>query len=325
MKMLNESDDKIFLTGATGFVGQQLSQYLDEHNFQLKILCRTPSASSSKNTEIVKVELENIDSWSQYLDGCSVIIHLAARVHVMNDTSKNPLEDFRKVNTHATLNLASQAAEAGVKRFIFLSSIKVSGEETQLNRPFKSSHKPKPVDPYAISKYEAEEGLKNLSEQTGMEVVIIRPPLIYGPGVKANFLSMIKWLSKGLPLPFGAINNKRSMVGLTNLLDLIITCINHPKAANQTFLVSDDRDISTTELLVLIGNALNKKTRLLAIPGKYIYLFASSIGKKSLAHRLCGSLQVDIEHTKKTLNWKPPVTMESELVKTIEKFRKVQK
>jgi len=214
------------------------------------------------------------------------------------------------------LNLARQAADAGVKRFIFVSSIKVSGESTELNCPYRSSDKPNPVDPYGISKFEAEEGLKALAADTNMDVVIIRPTLVYGPGVKANFLNMMKWLNKGIPLPLGAIHNKRSLVALDNLVDLIMTCIDHPKAGNETFLVSDDHDVSTTELLKLLGHALGKQSLLLPVPMSAINVAAKLLGKADFSQRLCGSLQVDINHTKQTLDWQPPYSIEQALLKT---------
>ncbi len=247
-------------------------------------------------------------------------------VHVMNDSSSNPLEDFREVNTHGTLNLAQQAADAGVKRFIFISSIKVNGESTELGLPFKSDDHFIPTDPYGLSKYEAEVGLRKIAEKTGMEVVIIRPPLVYGPGVKANFAAMMKWVNKGLPLPFGGIkNNKRSLVSVDNLVDLIITCIDHPKAVNQTFLVSDDEDLSTSQLLSNMASALNVPNRLLPIPASWLSLVAKLLGKPAIAQRLCGSLQVDISKTKKLLNWRPPYSTAECMKKTADVFLKNNK
>jgi len=259
-------------------------------------------------------------NWEQVVAGQDVIIHSAARVHVMNDQSADPLVEFRKVNVDGTLNLAQQAAAAGVKRFIFISSIKVNGEGTLCGNPYTAFDTPAPQDPYGISKVEAEIGLRQIAEDTGMEVVIIRPVLVYGPGVKANFRSMMSWLNKGLPLPLGAVHNKRSLVSLDNLVDLIVTCIDHPAAANQTFLVSDGEDLSTTELLRRMGKALGKPARLLPIPASLLEMGATLLGKKEVAQRLLGSLQVDIEHTCDTLSWKPKVTVDEALAKTARHF-----
>ena len=237
----------------------------------------------------------------------------------MRESSKDPLASFRKVNVEGTLNLARQAAAKGVRRFIFISSIKVNGEET-FGVPYTADSEPAPVDPYGISKLEAEQGLMSIASQTGMEVVIIRPVLVYGPGVKANFLSMMKWLSQGIPLPFGAINNRRSLVALGNLVDLVVTCIDHPKAANQKFLVSDGDDLSTTMLLNKMAQALNKPARLLPIPSFFLKLAAFLLGKQSLSQRLCGSLQVDIDKNRELLGWKPPLSVDSALGATARDF-----
>jgi len=242
----------------------------------------------------------------------------------MSDTSSDPLTEFRKVNVEGTLSLARQAAAAGVRRFIFISSIKVNGEGTVLGAPYHADAQPLPADPYGISKMEAEQGLRALAADTGMEVVIIRPTLVYGPGVKANFLNLMRWLHKGVPLPFGAIHNLRSLVALDNLVDLIVTCIDHPAAANQTFLVSDGEDLSTTELLRRMGTALGKPARLFPVPSRLIEVGAAMLGKQALAQRLCGSLQVDISKTRELLNWTPPVSVDEALRKTAKHFLEQQ-
>ena len=252
---------------------------------------------------------------------CNVLVHCAARVHVMDESSKNPLEEFREVNTYGTLNLAQQAAEAGVKRFIFISTIKVNGESTEFGKPFKPDDNFIPADPYGLSKYEAEVGLRKIAKETGMEVVIIRPPLVYGPGVKANFASMMKWVNKGLPLPLGGIKeNQRSLVSVDNLVDLIVTCIDHPNAINQTFLVSDDDDVSTTGLLENMAVALGVPSRLLPIPASWFNFVAKLINKPAISQRLCGSLQVDMSKTTELLNWFPPYTSADCLKKTAELY-----
>jgi len=241
------------------------------------------------------------------------VIHAAARVHVMSDSENDPLAAFREINVKGSLDLARQAAAAGVKRFIFISSIKVNGERTSKGQPFNSHDAASPEDFYGISKHEAEQGLRALAAETGMEVVIIRPPLVYGPGVKGNFASMIKLVGKGLPLPLGAVHNKRSLVALDNLVDLIITCIDHPGAANETFLVSDGEDLSTTQLLQGVAEAMGKPSRLIPVPASLLQFGTTLLGKKAVAQRLLGSLQVDISHAQKCLNWTPPLTVKQGL------------
>ncbi len=311
---------KILLTGSSGFLGKELTANLLHENIELISLGRDKEIRDSENYIFVN----SIDTSSQFKlkeKSINVVIHCAARVHVMDDNSSDPLEMFREVNTYGTLNLAQQAADAGVKRFVFISSIKVNGESTELGFPFKPDDEFIPVDPYGLSKYEAEVGLRKIAIDTGMEVVIIRPPLVYGPGVKANFASMIKWTNKCLPLPLGGINgNKRSLVSVDNLVDLIITSIEHPNAANQTFLVSDDQDVSTTQLLVNIATALCVPNRLLPVPSLWFVLAAKLIGKPAISQRLCGSLQVDISKTKKLLNWKPPFSSAECMKKTADAF-----
>jgi nucleoside-diphosphate-sugar epimerase len=243
------------------------------------------------------------------LSGVDIVIHCAARAHVMQEGEVNALDAYREINTIATLELARQAARAGAKRFIFLSSIKVNGEKTIDHSRFKPTDTPKPEDPYGISKWEAEQGLRDLATETGMEVVIIRPPLVYGFGVKGNFSSITKLVAKGLPLPLGAVHNKRSLVALDNLVDLIITCVDHPKAANQTFLVSDGDDLSTTQLLQHVAEGMGAPSRLIPVPASWLQFGATLFGKKAIAQRVLGSLQVDISHTQKCLNWSPPLTV----------------
>ncbi|MCG6202521.1 UDP-glucose 4-epimerase family protein [Psychromonas antarctica] len=313
---------KILLTGSTGFMGKVLVQSLDKDRIELILAGR----DGEKKSDCHYIYINSFDSDSQFdlrSHKCDVAIHCAARVHVMNDSSANPLEEFREVNTYGTLNLAQQAADAGVKRFIFISSIKVNGESTELGVPFKPDDTFMPTDPYGLSKYEAEVGLRRIATDTGMEVVIIRPPLVYGPGVKANFASMMKWVNKGLPLPLGGIkDNKRSLVSVDNLVDLITTCIDHPNAANQTFLVSDDEDVSTSQLLSNMAIALEAPNRLLPVPSSWFTFAARLIGKPAISQRLCGSLQVDISKTKELLNWTPPYSAAECMKKTADAFLK---
>lgn len=310
----------IGLTGSTGFLGEELLKKLQFTKKNVKCFGRKKSPLIV-NDDFYRGELVASAEYKDFLYPMQTLIHCAARAHVMNNKSINPLEYFREVNTLGTLNLAQQAADAGVKRFIFISSIKVNGESTELGFPFTPNDIFIPSDPYGLSKYEAEIGLREIGKKTGMEVVIIRPPLVYGPGVKANFASMMKWVNKGIPLPLGGIKeNKRSLVSLNNLVDLIITCIEHPNAANQTFLVSDDNDLSTTQLLINMATALDVSNRLLPIPGSWFTLATRLIGKTSISRRLCSSLQVDISKTKELLNWQPPYSDTECMKKTADAF-----
>ncbi|MDR7119282.1 SDR family oxidoreductase [Rheinheimera soli] len=307
------SSPEILLTGASGFVGSALVEMLSAS--QLSILGRREIKGEFK--AFFHLDITATTDYSSALKGIDVVIHSAARVHVMDEKSADPLAAFREVNTAGTLNLAQQAADAGVRRFIFISSIKVNGEKTDSGTAFKFDDTPMPEDAYGISKAEAEAGLREIALKTGMEVVIIRPPLVYGPGVKANFAAMMALAKKNLPLPLGAIHNKRSLVALDNLLSLIVTCIHHPKAANQTFLVSDDQDVSITELIQMMTLAYGKKPRLIAIPARLIQFCASLCGKKAVADRLCSSLQLDINYTKTQLDWMPVVSVNDAICKCI--------
>lgn len=316
---------RILITGATGFVGHALCNRLED-SAALRIAVRSPiDAALRGRCEVAHATLDPAQDWSKALDGIATVIHCAARVHLMNDDATDPLREFRRINVDGALQLARQAAEAGVKRFVFISSIKVNGESTLAGEPFTAAQAPAPIDPYGVSKWEAEQQLRRLSAETGMEVVIIRPVLVYGPGVKANFLNMMKCLYKGVPLPLGAIDNKRSIVALDNLVDLIVTCIDHPRAANQTFLVSDGEDLSTTELLQRMSKALGKRPRLLPVPAWMLESAAKVVGKQSIAQRLCGSLQVDISYTRERLSWTPPVSVDTALRKTAQHFLEQQK
>lgn len=307
----------ILVTGAHGFVGRALSRELKARQFSVLAAVRAASESG-------EVGVGNIDSetnWREALNGIDVVVHTAARVHVMNDTADDPLDQFRRVNVEGTLNLARQAVSANVKRFIYISSIKVNGELTATGTPFVADDIPDPADLYGISKWEAEIGLTQLASETGLEVVIIRPPLVYGPGVKANFQRMMRWVKRGIPLPLGAIDNKRSLVSMENLVDLIITCIEHPAAANQVFLAGDGQDVSTTELLRGIGEALGKPARLYPCPGVLLSLVATLLGQKEVVQRLTGNLQVDISATRSRLGWEPPASVEEGLRQAVQDFK----
>ncbi len=314
------SKKQLLITGANGFVGRALCTQAVS-NFFIKGVVRSQQSLPSDVKTVLIDTIDGNTDWRDALQGINVIVHLAARVHVMHDHTNDPLQEFRKVNVDGTVNLAKQAALAGVKRFVFISSIKVNGESTPLGQPFQADDLPLPVDAYGLSKYEAENALKQLASETGMEVVIIRPPLVYGVGVKANFYSMMRWLDKGVPLPLGAIHNHRSLVALDNLVDLIITCIDHPAAANQIFLVSDGEDLSTSELLHHTAIALDKSAKLLPVPVWLLQMAASLLGKRAVAQRLCSSLQLDITKTRQLLNWTPLVSVDDALHKTAQYYR----
>jgi nucleoside-diphosphate-sugar epimerase len=308
----------IGITGATGFVGGAVvRRLLDTTGSTLRLAVRDRYEAPSGPVEVVSVGALTPDTqWDAFANGLDVIIHAAARVHVLDESASDPAFEYQQANVLGTLRLAEQAAAAGVKRFIFISSIKVNGEATAPGSAYTADGPAQPQDPYGVSKLKAEEGLRQLAVRTGMEVVIIRPVLVYGPGVKANFLNMMRWLEKGVPLPLGAIENRRSLVALDNLVDLIATCLTHPAAANQTFLVSDGRDVSTTQLLKLMAAALGKPARLLPVPMWVLNGAAALLGKKNVSQRLCGSLQVDISKTRALLGWAPPVSVEEAMEKT---------
>jgi len=318
-----ELDVKLLVTGSTGFVGGALLRKLStDSKFNTTAAFRKKISERFESITYIQVgDLGSDSNWKESLKGVVTVIHTAARVHVMNEKFSDPLFEYRKVNVDGTLSLARQAASSGVRRFIFISSIKVNGEQTEAGHPFTADNIPEPSDPYAISKYEAEIGLNRLANETGMEIVIIRPPLVYGPGVKGNFQSMIKMIEKRVPLPLGAIYNKRSLVGLDNLLDLIVTCIDHPAAANQVFLAGDGEDLSTTELLRWLGMALGKPARLIPLPESLLTFLASCMGKKSVIQRLCGSLQVDISKEWEVLGWVPPITVAEGIRRAVENFK----
>lgn len=313
---------RVLVTGATGFVGRALLSALSaDPTCEVRGAVRRSLPEPSAHSSLVRVgELSVNTDWRAALVGVHAVVHTAARSHVMNDRVTDPLAEFRRINVDATLSLARQAVTTGVRRLLFLSSIKVNGESTPEGRPFIADDPPNPTDAYALSKHEAEQGLRQIGKDTGLEIVIIRPVLVYGPGVAANFLSMMRWLDKGLPLPLGAIHNKRSLVALDNLIDMIKASLQHPAAANQTFLVSDGEDFSTPELLRLIGAAMGQPARLIPVPEFVLRWAATMAGKGDIAKRLCGSLQVDIGKTRKLLEWDPPLGAEKALSQTARYF-----
>lgn len=300
---------KILLTGASGFIGERLAKFMHDQNFQLLAVSRS-RLRAAYATDVIP-SLNDIDRLASLMEGVSVVIHAAARAHIKGDKNSNPIEEYRCVNVDGTHNLAKQAAAAGVKRFIFLSSIGVNGNGNF--KPFAAGDPAKPADPYAQSKWEAEQVLWKVHKDTGMEVVIIRPPLVYGPNAPGNFGSLVRWVEKGAPLPLGAVHNKRSLVGIDNLIDLIVRCVDHPRAANQIFLAGDGEDLSTTELLKRVGHAMGRSARLVPVPARLLHFGAALLGKRAVAQRLLGSLQVDISKTCDLLEWRPPYTVEEGL------------
>ena len=264
-------------------------------------------------TELLPLDISPTTSWADALLDCRSVVHLAALAHVPLSRMDDALAACRAINTVATLNLARQAAAAGVQRFVFISSIKVNGEFTQAGRPFTASDPPAPQDAYAISKMEAEIGLREIADETGMELVIVRPPLVYGPGVKGNFAELMRWVARGIPLPLAGIENRRSLVALDNLVDLLLRCVEHPGAANQTFLVSDGEDLSTTDLLRRLAAAMGRPSRLFPLPQSWLRGAAALIGRGDAAARLCDSLQVDMTATREALGWTPPVGVDEGL------------
>lgn len=311
----------ILVTGATGFVGKPLCERLltTAKCVRGAVWIDEPSTNLPETVEPIRIESIGPDTgWSEALAGIDIVIHLAARVHVMNDPSTDPLAEFRRVNVEGTKRLAIEAAKAGVKRLVFISSIKVNGEETAA--PYSSKSLPKPTDPYGISKWEAEQCLRQIESETGMEVVVIRPTLVYGPGVKANFYNLLKIIDSGLPLPFAAITNKRSLIFVGNLVDALASCAVHPAAAGKTFLVSDGEDVSTPELIRRIAHALNKPTRLFPISLAVLRVFGKITGKSAAVDRLLGSLMIDNSTIQQTLQWNPPFTMDEGLKQTASWF-----
>lgn len=305
---------RVLITGATGFVGRSVAEAIKSRGHEV-----VRAARQAQPDAIVIGNIDAQTDWGEALQRCDALIHLAARVHQMRDVSCDPLAEFRRVNTAGTLQLARQAHLSGVRRFIFISSVKVNGEEN--GHPYRETDPPRPADAYALSKWEAEQVLMNFASDSELEVVIIRPPLIYGPGVKANFESMMRWLERGIPLPLAAVtNNRRSLVALDNLVDLIVTCLSHPAAANQTFLVSDGEDLSTADLLRRMGHALSTPARLFYVPTNLLKLGATLVNKDGVYQRLCGSLQVDIGKAQQLLDWKPPVSVDEGLRRTAEGF-----
>jgi UDP-glucose 4-epimerase len=305
--MSREKIMRCLVTGAAGFVGSPLVERLHAEKIcDLVVTTRSAISAFPDDVRHFPIDITDRTDWAAALAGVDVILHLAARVHIMNDRAADPLAEFRRTNTAATLNLAEQAARAGVKRFVFVSTIKVNGEEN--DRPFRHDDTPQPIDPYGISKLESEIGLREIAARTGMEIVIIRPPLVYGPGARGNFALLVGLVRKRIPLPFASLKNRRTLVAVQNLVDLIITCAVHPAAGGEIFLVGDGEDLSTPELIRGIAAGLGVKPMLVPFPSALLHTAAKAVGKEAVYQRLCGSLQVDISQARKVLGWTPVVT-----------------
>jgi nucleoside-diphosphate-sugar epimerase len=303
---------KVLVTGANGFVGRALCPRLAELGYEVVPVVRRQSNIANE------VIAHDATSWKTALNGCDSVIHLAARAHVMQDQERNPLQAFRASNVDTTIELAKRAVEAGISRFVFMSTIKVNGEETAPGCSFRPEDSTDPKDPYAISKWEAEQGLFEIAKRTGLEVVVIRPPLVYGPGVKGNFATLIKWVKIGVPLPFGSLSNRRSMIGLDNLLSFTVLCADFARSTNakgQVFLISDGEDVSTAELLRSVAKAYGCKSRMFSVPVDLMRIATRCTGKSPLVDRLYGSLVVDDSKARQMLGWHPPSTIDEQLQK----------
>lgn len=309
----------VLVTGATGFLGTAVCAELKAEGFTVRAAVRPHTSRRLNNIDEI-VEVGNIDAatnWDDALDRVDVVIHLAARVHILSETTADPIKEFRDINRDGTVRLAQSAASIGVSRLVYVSSIKVNGDETD-RVPFSERSYPNPQGPYAVSKWEAEQ---ELSKIAGLELTIIRPPLIYGPGVKGNFLNLLRWVNMGVPLPFGGTHNLRSLVGLGNISNAIVRCIQDNRAIGETFLVSDGEDLSTTDLIQRLAKQLNRSANIFPFPAGLLNYGAMIIGKKDLTRKIFASLQVDANKLRETLDWKPPLTLEQELYNTATWFK----
>lgn len=311
----------MLVTGASGFVGRWLCSELVRRGHHVRAVLRASTNMDIAGCETVKISSIDSDTdWADALYGETTIIHLAARVHVMHDNTSSPLEEFRKVNVDGTENLARAAAAGGVKRFVYVSSIGVNGLMSDFGKPYSELDKPRPHNAYALSKWEAEQRLSRVSEETGLEVVVVRPPLVYGAGAPGNFEQMLKVLVKGVVLPLALVRNQRSLIYVENLVDVLILCATHPAAAGETFLVSDAEDVSTSDLLRRLGFALGYPARLIPVPVALLHAGGALLGKRDMAQRLCGSLQVDISKVRRLLGWNPPVRLDEGLRRTAQGY-----
>ncbi|MCS6763608.1 MAG: SDR family oxidoreductase [Candidatus Protistobacter heckmanni] len=306
----------ILLTGADGFVGSAL-----HHALQAQGMASVCATRQPRQACVAVGAIDGATDWAPCMNGVDRVVHLAARVHVMRDTEPDVLAAYRKVNVAGSVNLARQAAAAGVRRFVFISSIKVNGEGGVQAAPYRADDRPAPEDPYGVSKLEAENALLDLARQTGMEVVIIRPVLVYGPGVKANFRKLMQLVRAGFPLPLGAVHNRRSLVALDNLVDLILVCLRHPAAANRVFLAADGEDVSTPELIRRLAAAMGRPARLLPVPALLLRIGAVLLGRRNAANRMLGSLQADISLNRDILGWCPPLSLSQGLMEAVKDFQ----
>jgi len=304
----------VLITGSTGFVGAGVLRHLVRFpRFQVRAAARDPAATLPDGVERCVCECLGGGNLAGALAGMHAVVHLAARVHVMNETAVDPLGEFRRANVDGTLQLARQAAACGVRRFVFVSSIKVNGEKGR----FTEEDAPAPDDPYGVSKLEAERGLRQLSSDTGMEVVIIRLPLVYGPNVKANFRRLVQAVRRGIPLPLGGVRNRRSLIALDNLVDFVVVCLTHPAAADETFLVSDGEDLSTPDLVRRLARAMGRPARLFPVPASVLLAAAAMLGRRHVARRLVDSLQLDIAKARQLLGWTPPISVDEGLRRVV--------
>jgi len=316
----------LLVTGANGFIGRALCKKMLADGWQVRVAVRGATQMTALPSRVEGMQVGDIGpdtDWSKALNGVDAVVHLAARVHVMNEYSKDSLAAYRYVNMAGTARLARMAAAAGVRRFVYLSTVKVNGEGKAA--PYTEKDDPEPTDPYGTSKWEAEKVLYEIADQTSMEMVVLRPPLVYGPSVKANFLRLLKVVERGIPLPLANVNNLRSLIYLENLLDVIVTCINHPKAAGQTFLVSDGRDLSTPEVIRLIAEAMGRKARLFSFAPIMLKTMGKIIGRSAEIDRLTGSFCVDSSKIRTMLGWNPPYTLEEGIRKTVLWYKKYGK
>lgn len=308
---------KVLVTGASGFVGRALVDRLGaEPGMEPRSGVRRPDAAV--HNQVITPDLTTDGDWSPAVVGADAVVHLAARVHVMAERAADPLAEYRRANVDGTLRLARAAVAAGVKRFVLVSTVKVNGEATQAGHPFTEADPPAPTDPYGVSKAEAERALFDLGRASDLEVVVLRPTLVYGPGVKANFLAMTRWIARGVPLPFGSVTqNRRSLIAVDNLTNLIITCLRHPAAAGEVFLAADGEDLSTAALMCRVAQAMGRKARLIPVPASLLGATAKALGHGKLWQRLGGSLQVDTSKARSLLGWTPPISVNEGLRRAV--------
>jgi len=317
MPQLEDRKNRFLVTGANGFVGKALCDTLDKSGYDVRGAVRQRDEIQYSKIPLVAVgEINEQTDWTAALSGIDVVVHLAARVHVMHESSKDPLADFRRTNVLGTEQLARAAAAAGVRRLVYVSSIKVNGEETHAGEKFKELDTPAPQDPYGISKWESEQALHRIAEETGLEVVIVRPPLVYGARVKGNFIQMLKFLSRNIPLPLASVCNLRSLIYIGNFVDVLLCCAIHPAAVGKTYLVSDGEDVSTSDLLRQLGSAMGSPVRLFSFPLALLRFAARMLKKSEQLGRLLGSLRIDNSKICQELDWHPPFTLHQGLKAT---------